>query len=477
MDKSNERKSVKNIDSSLYVFDKEFYPETWKDDFIMSGYLYKFRPREVNAENYDQKMRFWKEMIENYCEYKGSADVTIQELKRVFKRKGTVPYCLSDVLNSMSTENSVMAKDDFMSEQKSLASWAVNSLIVKPMSWGFGKIKETLIGSNAINEETTFVVKSALIYQSKILEKHVKDRHSYNNIISMDELMENLHEIEGLSRDGVFLALHHLSSVEKRVYIEDNRDENESTTHHKLLMKFCEPHEKLQPITEIERSIYNLGQTEKFLIKTIDKKEKDLDDTLKKVKSSVKDGKKQIAKTFLRKKHLIENDLIKSIGILDNVQAMLQKVQSSKSDKEIFNAYKIGSEAIKKAFSEEGVNLDKVHDVIEDMQEIYQDQEEYEAAISEPLRGPNAIDDSDLERELMELINEKGNEVENNQKPGNDGGQKPKTIITENVTEDLESLDRELEMRLKRLRSDLSDIDETNPQEVTTNTRKAGVLQ
>lgn len=429
----------------------------------MSVLLYTFRPRQVNVEHYEQKMEFWKEMIENYCEYKGSPKCSLQELKTVFKRNGTVPYCLEDVFNEMIAQGNLVNKDEFMREQKDgWGSWAVDSLVVRPLSWGLGKLKEKLVSN--VQDDQSFVVKSAVKKQSTILLEHVRTRKVYNNIVSMDDLMNGADGIEGVSSEGILLVLHHLSTVEKQVYIEEHKGSTDSSTHHhKLLLKFAEPHQRVLPITEMERSIYNLEQTERFLLETIEKKEEQLNAVLKQVKDCLKDGKKQIAKTFLRKKHLMETDLIKSVNILDNVQTMLQRVHASKNDKEILSTYKMGSDAIKTTFANAGVNLDNVHDIIEDMQDIYADQQEFETAISEPMRGTNYIDDSELEKELMELLEDDSN------KTNNTGGA-PKA--DDKKTDDLESLDRELEMRLKRLRSDLSDLDE--PQ---TNTKLGPLKQ
>lgn len=50
----------------FFVFFFQF-ADTWKDDQKMSVFLYHFRPRQVNPEHYDQKMKFWRDLIENYC--------------------------------------------------------------------------------------------------------------------------------------------------------------------------------------------------------------------------------------------------------------------------------------------------------------------------------------------------------------------------------------------------------------------------
>lgn len=404
-------------------------------------------------------------MIEDYCEYKGSSRVCLHELKTVFKRNGTVPYCLQDVFDDMIAEGNLMNKDEFMLQPKTLTSWAVDSFLVKPLSWGFGKIKEKIVSTNTQDEQTQFVVKSAVCNQSKLLLDYIKAKFDTVQIISMDELMKGADNIDGVSLDGLLLALHHLSTVEKRVYIEEHTNATDPAHHHKLLLKFSNGHQQVQPITEMERSIYNLEQTEKFLLETIEKKESQLDEVLKQVKDSLKDGKKQIAKTYLRKKHLMEADLLKSFNVLDNIQTMIQRVHSSKSDKEIMSTYKMGSDAIKIAFAESGINLDNVHDIIEDMQELYAGQEEYQAAISEPLRGTYDIDDSALEKELMDMISDD----DKNKKTNNAGGS-PKT--DNKKVDDMDQLDRELEMRLRRLRSDYTDLDDPQP-----STTKPGTKQ
>jgi charged multivesicular body protein 7 len=436
----------------------------------MSVMLNTFRPKQVNEEHYNQKMKFWIEMVENYCEYKGSANVSIEELKTVFKRKGTVPYCLQDVLRQMSADGNIVEKEEFMAPPKSLAGWAVNSLLVKPLSWGIGKLKERIVGG-VEDEQTVFVVKNAVRAQGKILLDHIRARHSYNNIISMDELMSGANDMDGVSKEGILLVLHHLCTEEKKVYIEENIQAEPSDHHHKILMKFAEPHKPVQPITEIERSIYNLEQTEKFLLKTIENKEHSLNEVLDVVKENLKNGKKQLAKTYLRKKHLMENDIAKNVDVLDNIQTMLQRVRSSKNDKDIISTYKMGSEAIKTAFAESGINLDNVHDIIEDMQEVFEDQKEIDAALGEQIGGGSIIDDKELEKELADLMN--SNDGDNNGKPIIDDR---KPIVDDKKTPEIDPLDLELEMRLRRLRSDLTENGELPTLNSNKNPR-AGLTQ
>lgn len=424
-----------------------------------------FRPRALMPEHYDQKMIFWKEMILSYCgknlnitndsannyviflAYKGSACISINELKSVFIRNGTAPYCLQEVLRDMAAEGNLTTKDELMQASKSTAGWVVDSLIFKPLGWGFGKLKEMVLG---VTDDEVYVVQTALQNLAIKLQNHVQDRHSFNNIISEDDLMNE--EIPGVSQEGICLVLQHLIIHKKAVYIEQLNN----SSHHQKLIKFSGPHKTAAPITEIERSVYNLEQTEKFLHEEINKKEELVTKMLINVKAALKDGRKQLAKTYLRKKHMMEADLLKTVNILDSVQTMLQRIHAAKSDKVILNTYKAGSEAIRKAFAESGIDLDNVEDVIEGMKEIYANQDEVESAISAPLRGTKDVDDSELEQELLDLIS--SNEVAKKDLNENNAGGGMQSI------DDMTAFDQELEMRLQRLRSDFTYADEQKTQ-------------
>lgn len=216
-------------------------------------------------------------------------------------------------------------------------------------------------------------------------------------------------------------------------------------------------------LRHIERSIYNLEHTESYLKSEITELETKIDESIKAALDCKRDGKAKLALVHMKKKHRTEEDIMKKLTVLENIQNMLQTIRSSSDDKEILETYKMGSSAIKSAFSASGIDLDNVHDIIEEMQEIFINQEECQNALSEPLGGLNKFDDAELEKELQELI--KSTEKDPNHKPDPAGGFKPLHIDKE-----LENLDRELEERLRRLRSDYDD--DTNPTKNFNNPQK-----
>jgi charged multivesicular body protein 7 len=418
----------------------------------MSSYLSEFRPRDVNANHYDRKMEFWKQMIENYCDWKGSATFSIEELKINFKRNGTVPYCLQSVINQMSSEGNLVGKVEFMEKPKSWTGWAVDSLLVKPIGWGFSKVKERIITSPSDNEQKVFIVKSVVKHQANVLYNFILSHHKHK-IISMDDLMKLVDDIEGLSKEGILYALQYLSVHEKKVWMEEGDETNQ---HHKILLKFADLHKTSQPITEIERSTYNLEHTENYLKNEIKEQELKIAELIKQALECKRVGKSKMALVYMKNKHRMEEDVLKKMQVLENIQNMLQTIRSSTSDKDIIDTYRMGSNAIKTTFSSAGMSLDNVNDIIEEMQEIFAEQEECQAAISEPIRSNLKYDDAELEKELLELANLNVNHNDNH-KP-NSGNVDKKQIIN---NDKLDDLDRELEERLKRLRSDFDDT--TNP--------------
>lgn len=250
----------------------------------------------------------------------------------------------------------------------------------------------------------------------------------------------------------------------------------------KVLLKFAAPGAKAQPITDIERSIYNLEQTEHDLMKVIEKLEQNICDAMALVKQNLRDGKKQLAKSNLKKMHLMEKNLDKKMNVLDNVQSMMSRIHDSQSDRHVIDAYKLGSNALKTAFADSGITLDSVDDTLAEMKEvgrkalvplidstlichfpfsqIMEQQDEMQTMISAPQNAD--VDDLELEQELSDLIDM--NLAANNivagppappgvvvppVVPGATGGQPGQPTLAQ-----LNEFDKEIEKRLLALRMD-----------------------
>ena len=80
----------------------DYLPDCWDDDERM-GYLFSgFRGnRQVNPRDWDNKMKFWSELVLNVGRTERSLMLTMEDLSQKFRRKGVVPHCIGGVLKEM----------------------------------------------------------------------------------------------------------------------------------------------------------------------------------------------------------------------------------------------------------------------------------------------------------------------------------------------------------------------------------------
>uniref|UniRef100_A0A336L5J9 CSON005229 protein n=1 Tax=Culicoides sonorensis TaxID=179676 RepID=A0A336L5J9_CULSO len=407
--------------------------ESWNDEHKMGNYYAEFRPYQLNPENYEGKMRFWKQLIKSYCEHKGSAEFSIIELKRAFKRKNVSPYCLPKVIDDMFDKQEIKLKEQFLEvPQQTWSGWAMNMLVKKPLKWGITKVKEQVM--TVRDETTSYVCSEVVSTQADTL--HNLFEKSYDIVLSKDEILKKVDKIQ-LSVLGADLALHHLM-CENRVWMETGDDG-------KTLCKFAAPNSKVSPITQLERSIYTLEETEKSLETIIDGIEKEIDVTTASIKQCLKDGRKQAAKVHLKKRHALEKNLEKRMSVLESVQAMILRIHDTQKDKDVLSAYKIGTDALKNALAGSGITLDSVDETIEQMKEAIEVHDDIQSGLASPAREI-LVDDDDLEKELDDLLNEEPT-------GGDVGGQVSPLQKTDNF-------DEEIEKRLKGLKFDVHELPE-----------------
>lgn len=60
-----------------------------------------FRKREVNPQDWESKMSYWKDCIDQWCYKRGKCIFTLNNLQSVFVRNGRPAMCLSTVLENM----------------------------------------------------------------------------------------------------------------------------------------------------------------------------------------------------------------------------------------------------------------------------------------------------------------------------------------------------------------------------------------
>lgn len=126
-----------------------------------------------------------------------------------------------------------------------------------------------------------------------------------HTIISKDDLIKQLTENNVFKLDGIEVALHYLLCHHKLSIQKTHIDKQEITLYKFAVDWNC----NVESITPLDTSIYTLNKMEKSLTKSVEAIETDINNTDTLVRQYVRDKKKQMAKNFLRKKHVLEKNL------------------------------------------------------------------------------------------------------------------------------------------------------------------------
>lgn len=426
-----------------------FFPECWSDDRRMGILLAEFRPRQLNIESYDLKMKFWKDLIVSYCIAAGSSVISISMLKQKFRRKGTVPYCLHTVLEDMLAKEELHKESKFKVQRNTGAFgfnlWTATKLIQAPLSWGYDAVIGNVIRSTNLNENENFIVAAVVQQHAKTIENIIIERNLQNTILKYEDLIIVLNETSTITPHGVEPALMLLENSNRLT--KQKIVDGESST---IIIKFAGVNATAQPITSIEQSIYDLEQSEKRLMKDINMIENNISQTMDQVREYVKNGRKEMAKTYLKKKHTLEKHMQGKINALENLQCLLLKIHNSQSDKNIIDAYKLGTNALKNAYEAAGITINQLDETLDEMKDVLGQHNEMLSMIGTVMESD--VDELELEQELGDLIDIKLVESKIDKK---DIPAIPATPTIEQNISNLPDFDREIEKRLAALRVDV----------------------
>ncbi|CAD7005910.1 unnamed protein product [Ceratitis capitata] len=405
------------------------YPTCWNDDVRMNVLLAPFRNREVNPENYDSKMKFWQDMIAQYCEHEGSGCFCKRDLQLTFARGDRIPYGLDTVLSEMLYTKKIRTRADFEYDpENTWSGWAVNSFVKRPISWGWQTLKSK-IGIQVERDSGLLeyvhlevMKKFCKQIQQSLLQQHQGELLHYESFKKLADAALTLKE------DCLLLCLHVLH-CQRKVGLEFKVEDQEQQIH---LIKIPAKNDANIAITETDRAVHNLKMTQVSLLKQLENLEEDMRENEEKARQYVKENKRQLAKTYLRKKHLMEKNHEKRSIALHNIESLITSVDEAQSHGQILDAYKIGSKALQKALNDSGLKYDNVDEVIAEVRDTMETHQELQdtlanAGLSDIATGGADLNDNDaLERELQQILGQTGQTpVRPTQTNANDNGKHP----------------------------------------------------
>merc|ERR1711963_965925 len=156
---------------------------------------------------------------------------------------------------------------------------------------------------------------------------------------------------------------------------------------------------KDEPITTGE-SIQKLRENEEMLMKKQDFLEKKVDAETATARKNAKTN-KRVALAALKRKKRYEKQLQQIDGTLTTIEQQREALEGANTNTAVLQTMGEAAKALKRAHAD--MDVDKVHDMMDDIAEQQDVAKEISEAISNPVAFGQEFDDDELEAELDEL--------------------------------------------------------------------------
>ena len=140
-------------------------PAEWSDDVRMNALFAPFRNRDLNPLHYDNKLKFWKELVLVYCRANDIVEIDARSAEHWFLRKNVKPKCLDLVLSELVKEKRIVSKTDALKPvAQGLIQNVFNRLIWTPITWSTGYFFRSSSSSSSPNQQHTQQNGRVIIY-------------------------------------------------------------------------------------------------------------------------------------------------------------------------------------------------------------------------------------------------------------------------------------------------------------------------
>jgi hypothetical protein len=406
-------------------------PADWSDDVRMNALFAPFRNRDLNPLHYDNKLKFWKQVITSYCNEKKILEFNLNQLEHFFQRKNIKPKCFELVVSEMLKEKTLSTREDILKPRQGLIKNVFNKLVWSPLAWSTSYILKPLTytsssanfqtnnpsslssprsssspsldiltspgGSILKNDNRYFVFPDLIENRSNDLLKSLQDNVVYRNVDSLIEY-DQLYSLAGNYSDTDLNLLIRYLEVNQKVLIDDKLIEN------KKLLKFTiKTNSNVEPVSDMELSYLRLKQTERKLELESSKLSQQIDSLNNDIKGCLKQNKNQALK-YLKKRKQLEKNLENKDSVIANLQAVMMNIQQADTNQITLDVYNKSVNALKGVNKD--INIDKIDETMCDLQDIMTANNEIEESLAKsPINQKySTIDDQELNEELEDLL-------------------------------------------------------------------------
>ncbi|XP_045781468.1 charged multivesicular body protein 7 [Maniola jurtina] len=383
------------------VFPEDKLPQCWSDDVRMNALFAPFRLKSANPESWEMKMKFWSDMVRQWCRCKMDPIVSAADVRCVFQRRGRTAACIDIVIEEMfrSGELSPITKYQQILHNgpEGWVKWGAR-LAFRPAAFALTAVT-SLLPARQATDSNGLPKASIDSTQRFVLESAVKDQATefLNNfppgedrIGTIEELMRSSGHI---NREVFEIFLGYLVAQGMAVKQGD-------------VVKLAEPNKKVTPVTELDEALVKLMSTETRLSGDMARLSRDVATAEVEARAALKLGNKLVARNHLRKKLKAQQRLDRCEAALENIRELIQQAKNTDFNTAVVDTYRTSAQAMKSTMKDGGLEEDSVHDTMDNLKEVMDSYNEVEKALGGTL---DDLDTAELEQELNDLLAGSGN--------------------------------------------------------------------
>ncbi|XP_072342025.1 charged multivesicular body protein 7 isoform X2 [Scyliorhinus torazame] len=363
----------------------------WADEQRMAFLFSAFkRSREVNSSDWDAKLAFWAPLVLREAARRGRLAFRPRELGAWFRRKGAAPLGLGTVLHDMARRGLIQKESSFAaSVDAGWLAWSVGLFLIKPLKWTLG----SLFGNNAISPDEAYVIVERIKEKAaEVLQLCQNSLEPSQPVVAFARLQEVCQSV--CADEKTFCLCLLQLQKEKRVMVTEVDGDK--------IVKFSHsPAKEVSAVTEVDVGVYQLVKCEKTLTQKIEALAQEGERCMEDARSHLRAGKKNLALKSLRVKKRTDKRLASIEAKLHTIQAILDRIYSSQTDKTVVEAYQAGLGALRKSMKD--VTVEKVDRLMDQIEQFCETQDD----INQTLAGENLNamgDEDELEAELNALL-------------------------------------------------------------------------
>uniref|UniRef100_A0A0N5ATD7 Charged multivesicular body protein 7 n=1 Tax=Syphacia muris TaxID=451379 RepID=A0A0N5ATD7_9BILA len=367
---------------------KSYFPEVWSNDLQMAGLMSMVKLRDVNPVDYDRKITFWTDLIGKSCLAEKDCVISLEKLKKRFRRGDQIPGSLDVVLADMHKKGEILTVGEVRSKDQ---GW---------LQWGYSLMRSSLWSSQANISNVEYVhLPTAQAQARQILEfyqtEYVPEDDMPLEIVEYDEFKDACkHIVE--DETSFHYALTEL--VRKGELTIGSSKTGEQ------ILKFRDASVR-GPIqwTESDASVHDMRRAMSKLEREIRRLEEKAKKAEQDARISLRSGDRNKAAHHLRAKKRALREVEAKDNQYQRLLEMIHQLGQTKQNKNILDAYKAGVDAFKSTLERQGVNPDQIDETLDSVSEAMSMANDIRDAISS---GVPSDQNEELEAELESILND-----------------------------------------------------------------------